>query len=311
MLSHDTAAEYYLTLDPLSANAAVPTRAKPLNCARATSISSININPNFSGFGGLPLHVLVSEKGLVRRSNIAVAHVCEAALPQGSFRKLNDTLFIVSPELCFLQMAWELSLPKLVEFGINLCASYYRDLKKGDLPERPPIVSARKLLRYVENMSGKPGAAKAKKALQWIKDNSASPMETKLFILLVFPKRYGGYGFSDAVFNFEIDPERYAFLTEQDSFKIDICFPDKHVGVEYYGEESHQDTVKDRRRLDALGTLGWDMTVIDKQRLYDPQAFDIAAHQIAQHLGQRIRKPANWDEKNFELRYELGLCESS
>ena len=49
------------------------------------------------------------------------------------------------------------------------------------------------------------------------------------------------------------------------------------------------------------------MVVIDKQRLYDPEAFDIAAKQLAGYLNYRIRKGEGWQEAHTALRKDLGL----
>ena len=133
-------------------------------------------------------------------------------------------------------------------------------------------------------------------------------METKAFVLLCFPRSRGGYGLELATLNHRADPGRYEYLAEQGYFRIDICWPGPCVGAEYFGDEGHRDkVVHDRRRLDALEALGWKMVVIDKQRIYDPESFEVAARQIAGYLNARIRKGGNWEAAHAALREDLDL----
>ena len=308
ILSHRTAMSYYRTLDPTHPKAAHATKAFPFDQASASSELLSTFNAGYSGFGGAPIDLLVPDPSLIRKTKKLIAHSCECELPGNSFWKLNDTLYISSPEFCFVQMAQSMSIPQLVELGVNLCSSYYVDTKTGDLPEREPITTPTKLANFAKRAKGLRGVKKAKEALKWVVVGSRSPMETKLFVILCYPLSRGGYGFKICELNPHIDPGRYAYLTEQGYFHIDLCWVKDHTGAEYYGDNDHlNNVVHDRRRLDALGTLGWHMVVIDKQRLYDPEAFDIAAKQLAGYLNYRIRKGEGWQEAHTALRKDLGL----
>ena len=299
---------YYRTLDPSHEQAARATKALPLAKARASNELLKTFNRAYSGFGGAPFDLLVPSTGLRRSTSELIAHSCEYELPSNSFWKLKDSLYVVSPELCFVQMAQQLSIAQLVELGINLCGSYFVNTKSGDLPERAPITTPLKIAKYIERVSGMKGTKKARQALKWVVPGSRSPMETKVFILLCYPSSRGGYGFALAEMNHRVEPGRYVFLTEQGYFLIDICWENPHVGVEYYGDKDHIHNVQhDRRRLDALQSLGWRMVVIDKQRLYNPEEFDIAASQLAVCLNHRIRKGQNWQDTHTSLRKDLGL----
>ena len=308
VLSHGTALAYYRTLDPANPKAARITKVDPLAMARASSDLLKTFNPEYSGFGGLPLDLLVPNRNLVRTSKRIVAHSCEVGLPDKSFWKLNESLYISSPELCFVQMAQTMSVSQLVELGVNLCSNYYIDGANHKLPMRKPITTPAKLARYVKSASSVKGVKKANRALKWVAAGSRSPMETKTYVILCFPRRYGGYGLEMATLNRKVDPGRYAYLADQGFFCIDICWDKERVGVEYFGEEDHEGAVvHDRRRLDALGALGWKMVVIDKQRLYDAESFDVAAHQIAANLNCRIRKKDGWETAHAALREDLEL----
>ena len=308
VLSHRTAMAYYRTLDPAHPMAARACKASPLARASASSQALNVFKPGYYGYGGAPFDLLVPSRQLVRVSKSIVAHSCEVELPANSFWRLHDSLFVVSPELCFVLMAQLLSAPQLVELGLNLCGGYYVDTKAGKLPEREPLTTPRKLASYVERASGMKGVKKARDALRWVVPGSRSPMESKSFVLLCYPRNRGGYGFELAELNHRVNPGRAVRLSEQDYYRIDISWPDDSVGFEYYGEGEHEGrVVQDRRRLDALEALGWHMVVVDKQRLYSASAFDVAADQLASHLGFRIRRGSEWQASNDALRKELGL----
>lgn len=307
ILSHTTARAYYLTQDVECEKSARPSKATPLSRARASSDVLGRFNNAFTGFGGPSLNLIVPRRDLAYANERVVAHICGTELPAGALWRFNDSLYISSPELCFVQMASYLSEPQLTELGANLCGIYYQDPVNDRLPKRSPVTTPEKLARFVERAKGHYGVAKATRALRWVIANSRSPMETKLYILLVYPKSQGGYGLSFPELNYDVQPGRRESMVEQGWFVLDGCWPGKGVGFEYYGGDHDETIVADRRRLDALEALGWNMVVIDKQRLYDPEAFEVAVRQISTHLGIRIRKPANWEHKNLALRHDLGL----
>ena len=310
MLSHGTARSYWLTLDPNRPDAAVPTADIPLQWSSGTPATLRGLNANYRGFGSGPLEFLVADANARRMKNGVVCHSCTSELPAGSFRKFHDGLYIASPELCFLQMARSLTLSQLVELGINLCGKYYIDPATNKVEPRAPVATAATLKRYLERVDSRTGGvAKAKRALQWVVDDSASPKETQMEMLFGLPLRYGGYGFGNAVMNYDVFPRSRKRLAEQGYYSIDACWVNKGSGAEYFGEEEHQDHVHDRRRLDAIKALGWNVVVVDKQRLYSPAAFETAAQQLAEFMKHRIRRSDSWRGRMLALRRDLGLID--
>ncbi|MCL1895345.1 MAG: hypothetical protein FWG03_02225 [Clostridiales bacterium] len=114
----------------------------------------------------------------------------------------GNGLMVSSPEFCFLQMAGQLTLAKLIELGYELCGVYSMpNADDKNVPERgfynrQPLTSIKKLKAFLDSMPGVKGRKKAMRALRYLRDGSASPMETKLAILLTLPYMLGGYGFS-------------------------------------------------------------------------------------------------------------------
>ena len=48
------------------------------------------------------------------------------SFPPGSFFHIEDEVYVVAPELSFIQMARCLPLEQLVHYGMMLCGVYYR-----------------------------------------------------------------------------------------------------------------------------------------------------------------------------------------
>jgi len=312
ILSHGTAQSYYLTLDPKRNNIARPSMDNPLPCADALSRTFEGVNTNYAGFGNGPFEVLVPQSELRRSRSGLITHCSSLDLPKGSFWKFRTSLYISSPELCFVQMANKLSQARLVELGINLCAKYYLHPRSGEIFEREPITTVAKLKAYLERIdSSYHGVRNAQRALKWVVDNTASPMESRCAILIHYSKRYGGCGFPLIEANHRVNPGSFKHLAEQGYFEIDGCWPDKFTGYEYLGDKEHQDLAKDMRRIDALSALGWHIVTFNKKVCYNPDAFDVAVRQLARHMRIRIRRQPDWSEKMLELRRELGLLDDT
>ena len=96
-------------------------------------------------------------------------------------------------------------------------------------------------------------------------------------------------------------------VTEQDNYSIDMIALGRGIGLEYDGDDSHQDPSKDKRRRNELNALGWNIFPIDKNVLYDPAATERLAYQLAKAMGVRLRKPRSWETKYVKLRMDLGL----
>jgi hypothetical protein len=81
---------------------------------------------NFWGLSA-PLHVLAQNTGVRRTTATLRRHICSQPLPTGSLIQISPELIVASPELCFLQMASELSLLDLVGLGFEFCGTYRLD----------------------------------------------------------------------------------------------------------------------------------------------------------------------------------------
>lgn len=303
ILSHGTAADYWGT--PAASGSSI-VGGDPLLRAQADARRAADL-ANTNDWLVPPLEVLVGEGHGNHSTQCQRIRRCRVPLPAGSFRRIKEALLVASPELCFVQSARSLSFGRLVEFGLNLCAGYCIDHFCDSIEPREPVASPESIRAYLERLSGLGGREKALRAARYLQGGAASPFEAKTYALLRLPLQYGGYGISGIRFNYEVEAGRHRIMTEQGRYFIDLCIPELKVGIEYYGEKEHKDVIHDRRRLDALEALGWNMLVIDKQRLFSTDAFERAVLQVAKRAGLRLRRRPEWHAKHAALRHELGL----
>ena len=308
IIADETALFFYEHITATDQCGAKPTRGNPLmNCA-CCGEDFEQLNPSHPLYGGAPVTVLVNDPSSRRQSRAIKARYCAADLPEGSFYKLRNSLFIASPELVFARMAAFVSEARLAEMGLNLCGRYYKNLDTGKIDDRRELLTTpEKIEKYLEKASTVRGSAKAAKALRWVIGNSGSPAESKMKLQFGNPLWTGGMGLPFTHMNYDVRAGRLAHLAEQNEFCIDYVNPDLRKGIEYDGEDFHQDPSKDKRRRNALEALGWHVFPIDKAVLYNAEATKRAGLQIAQYLGLRQRFPKHWDEKFERMRIELEL----
>lgn len=194
---------------------------------------------------------------------------------------LLDGCGIVSPELCFLQMAAELDLLDLVLLGFRLCGDY----RPSDLRFRTgnlPLTSPEALKEYVESHPGCKGSKRARQALRYVIAGSNSTMESRLTIALIFPRRWGGYGLSFPQLNIGI------FGTSRTG---DLCWMNKRLVVEYDSRMHHETPFAQERdsiRRTEIGLRDFGVITVTRAQVEDPTLFDEVAVYIAHTLGERV-----------------------
>ena len=259
-------------------------------------------------FGGPPVSVLVPERNMRVRTKRVVGCLCTADLPENSFTELRDNLYVASPELTAVRMGGELGEVALAEAMTNLCGKYYLDARTESIIERKDFLTSPEAIgAFAEQMAGERGTRKVLRALRWVLPNSASPMETKAQLLFRLPTRMGGFGLPFTDMNYVVMDSRFAHLCEQGWYSIDLAAPQCKIGLEYDGAAYHQSASGDHRRRNALKAMGWEVFPMDKSVVFDADATERLAHQIAVRFQQRIRKPKNWENKHAQVRLELGL----
>jgi len=277
----------------------------------------------------LPLHVLVGSLNARKASKSLSCHISLAVIPEWSFIRMPSGLIVSSPELCFLQMAGELTFIDLIVLGYELCGTYRLD--REDNPVKGfrndlPLTNTGKLKSYADKAVNLKGCKNARRAISFIADGSASPMETILTMLLTLPYRFGGYGFPKPLLNYRIDAplstdDSYSDfptlitidstgikssipmneLINKSKFSCDLYWHDSKVAVEYDSDAFHvgPDRIeKDAIRRNTLTSAKITMITASRRQVTDAKKLRELAEALSKLLGKRLNYPV----KEFALR---------
>ena len=247
----------------------------------------------------MPLHVLVGSDNARKLNRYLHCYISSGEFPNGSFVRMNSGLTVSSPELCFLQMASELSLVDLVALGYEFCGVYRLDQENsegkgfhGDLP----LTSISSLSSYIAKAVGLKGRKKAQKALCFIADGSASPMETILSMLLTLPYRLGGYKFPKPLLNYRIETPVNVDESNGKSknYYCDLYWADKKVDVEYDSDTYHtgpERIAQDAIRRNALSRMGITVVTVSRRQVVEASQMRELAEILSKLLGKRLQHP--------------------
>lgn len=249
-----------------------------------------------------PWDVVVSSPNLRDRSGRSRSHVRSRPLPARSGRKLDDGVYLVSPELCLLQMSEQLELPKLIELIDEFCGGYALPVDgTAQSPEDvSPLTSIPALIDYVDASVGTPGCRALRRALRYAVENSGSPMETIVELLLCLPQSMGGYGLPVPTMNRRVNiPDELRRPNDKSFYVCDLCWPNvggkkrRHLlDVEYESTQWHTGPgrlAQDSQRRNALEALGAHVITVTSAEVHSTERFDRVARLIAQELGIRLR----------------------
>ena len=259
-----------------------------------------------------PWHFMVSAAGCRFRQRDFGYTVCSRPLPPGSFFRAGECACLVSPELYFVQQGRELSLPLLVLLGDELCGTYTSllDGRQGSAVRVAPLTTVDRLAAYVERVPWMPGSRKAKMALRHVVEGAASIKESQLEMMLCLPPHFGGFGLPAAQMNACVEFDRAAQrLAGREYALCDLSWPDALLDVEYDGRAWHEGqdfSLRDKQRANALQHMGYQVLSVSKAEFGSIEALTLVAHEVARHLGVRLRTRAEDAEgKRERLHAEL------
>lgn len=234
-----------------------------------------------------PYHVLVDTPEAWRERDDLVCHKLTGNVAGASFIQVSRDLYVVSPELMFVELAasGEFDLLDLVEIGYELCGTYVLDSSwDGYTTTDQQITSVRNLKRMAKAWSPRHGARLALDALRHIHDGAHSPMETVVAIVLSYERRRGGLGLGPMVLNARVD-------TSDGPRYVDILFPEAKVGTEYKGRGYHavEQSARDDRRQNALVGMGYAIINVWYEDIVEEHLFERLVQSIFRALGRRYR----------------------
>lgn len=272
LLSHNTALELLRAVPPQS-GLLMPV-AEPVSTAELEVPCSAGLFSRLTrfGIGQGELHVLEPRHCRKSRSRRMCSHVTSVSeLPAWMLLQLEPGLLVAGPELCFIEMSRRVSLVGAVVLGHELCGAYSHFFRLvSGFYERPTLTLVEKIALALDQLSGAYGVVPARRALAWVRDGSRSPMETVVSCELFLPPDLGGLGFAAPLLNYEVPLDSAASqMTGARYCCVDVAYPDLRMGFEYDSAQFHRDTVRDRRRREALQHMGWRIVTIELNHMAD------------------------------------------
>lgn len=292
-ISHNSALHYWRTNPPWYVLEGADRNIRTLRNCPATDEQIREFYLSEAEFGPKPIDALIPPDGPRPRSLLNY-HIQKARIPAHSLYPIRDGIHVVSPALCFVQLCKTLSTIEALELGMEFCGTYA--LRPDALEDKPSrtyqLMSTMSLQRKLNAWKDIHGLHQARTIAPLLANGAASPMESKLFLLLSLPQKYGGYNIEKPELNQTIElPPECRLILRQESVRPDMLWRAAKLVVEYDGAY-HDDPAqarKDEKRRAVLETLGYTVVAIKRQQLYDPIAFDGFATMIAKKCGKRIR----------------------
>lgn len=238
------------------------------------------------------LHLLVYPYENRFRSKNICCHALK--LPDRSFIKLGDGVFLSTPEALFLQMASQCSFWELIELGYELCGIYSVDTHEVATSNKGFVscssaTKVKHLEFYLDRCKNIPGYRKAKSALRFIVDNSASPMESAVAMMLFVSQHHGGYGLPLAQMNYRIDIPTH--LKTYAKYRIcDFYWPEYKVALEYDSSafhKSNQQKISDSIRRNDLFNAGITVLSLSSKQFWQLPLFDKQVSVLEKYLKHR------------------------
>lgn len=271
------------------------------------------IRDRFFSDGSL-IHTTVAHARLRRAGGGIETSVRKGPFHPRSFMRIEDGLYVSTPEMAFCEMASVLSLERLIALGFELCGTYRRASTFGLARyDATPLTSPGALASFIEKSPQFKGVKKARRALPCILAGSASPRESELAILLCLPYSLGGYGLPYPIMNAEMPLSKNVVATGRSSLRCDLYWPAAQLDVEYDSAEFHSAErllANDSMRRIALESMDVTSVNLTAEHLRRASLFDEAAQGIARILGKRVRLPGDFRLKQERLWRELGIVSS-
>ena len=268
--------------------------------------------PPNAGTARSPLYIAVSNPSERSQAEGIVSHVQGYEHPSSTYYQVSDSIFVLSPEECFLRVAPKLAAPLRIMLAMELAGTYSFSPTTGSYSFGvPSVATISSLSKHCAETphSNSSLLDKTVRVLTWAVDDSASPMETIVVMLLSVPYRHGGYGIERPVLNVPLDHDgNVAPAGTPGTRKPDIAWPAHKLALEYNGRDYHHgidDYARDSDRRDELEHLGYRVIPVSAEKLYDVRRFHELAMEVAHVTGKKLQLPNGFAEKRDLLRSQI------
>lgn len=255
---------------------------------------------------GDTLHLFVNPYTNRLRSKNVSCHTLN--LPDRSFIKLENGVFLSTPESLFLQMASQCSFWELIELGYELCGTYSKDVHgfsalNNKVVSCSNVTTVKHLESYLDRCKNVSGLRKAKSALRFIVDNSASPMESAVAMMLFLSQHHGGYGLPLAQMNYRIDIPSH--LRSYTKYRIcDFYWPKHKIALEYDSNAFHRSDLQktsDSIRRNDLFNSGVTVLSLSSKQFQQLSLFDRQVSVLEKCLKHRRQITSTGLKRKAEL----------
>lgn len=241
----------------------------------------------------LPLHVLVPGNSSRNNTSQLHYHVLPKNIPAESFVKIDESLYVICPELCFLIAARHYEIPRLTVLANDLCSIYRLDFYSEFLQSgRYNITTRAKIVSYLKQIKDSHGIIKARRAIKYASDRSNSPMESKIAALIRLPLSLGGFALPEASLNHEVTlTEKASDFLGRNTCCCDIAWPKLKVVLEYDSSLVHltaNQHAYDKKRVTALMMSGYTVISITWGHLNNPDKVETLFSELRKVLKHKI-----------------------
>lgn len=170
-------------------------------------------------------------------------------------------LYVVCPELAFVQYAANHGLIDVIRTGSALCSNFMLtdECTSGIAQVSTSVTSVAKIKKFISNNSYMSGNQQANRALRYIVQGAWSPRESALALCLTLPRQYGGFALGKITMNKQVKLLDQTYVLGQKKYKTripDIMITargyDKKkytVGIDYDSDAFHADIKSQQRDL--------------------------------------------------------------
>ena len=244
----------------------------------------------------LPVNVLIGDSAHTRSDGYVKTHMWKGDLPDGSIKRISDGVYVASPELCLVQQASEISFVRLCQM-LGRYLGTFSPSKGSDFGfvERQALTTEEELSGFIRKLPVKRPAGIVRQAMRWTCPFSASPQEVNLQLALSLPPTCHGFALPCPHMNYEVELEDTAkeFCKPDKSIRIDLCWPDFGIGLEYQGEYHQSQIGKDYARNLAANYMGYQLWYLANEQMVDAVQLEYIARIIARRVRKKIN-PKTW-----------------
>lgn len=229
---------------------------------------------------------------------------------------LFDKVIVAAPEVALLQLTKTFPVHRIMLLAMEICGTYALNnpviqegnrQKTGFVSGLSQATNLKCLKNTCQSFNGsRLGNNKIyNDLLNWVAEGSASPAESKLYLLLCGPRKYGFFQINKFSLNDKIKLSKKAsVLCGYSKIRPDLSNKEKKIAIEYDSKQFHENieiNQNDKMRTLALMHDGWKVISIVPKEMKSYDNFTTIVKDILRLMNQDTRIK----NKNFEQKSKL------